>query len=240
MSAKASLLASVVFGTALFAGGVRAEEKASPPLVVVSGEAVLRAAPDRAFVTLSVESSDKDPKAAQLRNATVMNAVQEKLRAAGIAKEAVRTLSYDLQLEYDFDKGKRTPRGYTARNTVEIRLDDVARVGEIIDLSVGAGANAVTGVRFDLKDRASLERDALRQAVAEAKLRAEAAAGGAGVTIESIERIEESGGTPPAPRPVAMAMRVAAPEGAAPETAISAGELEVRAQVQLSARIKSP
>src|SRR5262252_4679291 len=45
MSAKGSLLASVVLGTALAAGGVRAEEKTSPPLVVVSGEAVLRAAP---------------------------------------------------------------------------------------------------------------------------------------------------------------------------------------------------
>jgi len=208
------------------------------PAVVVQGEAELRAAPDRAFVTVAVESRDKDPKAAQKQNAIVMAAVQEKLRGASIPPEAVRTLAYQLDLEVDWQQGKRVPRGYLARNAVEVRVDDVARVGEVIDLAVEAGANDVTGVRFDLKDRAKLERDALRQAVADARARAEAAAAGGGLEIGGIERIEQQGGGIDIPRPFAMEMRAAAKADSAPPTSISAGEIIVSSRVTLTATIK--
>ena len=62
-----------------------------------------------------------------------------------------------------------------ARNTVEVRVDTVDRVGELLEIAVGSGATTVGGIRFDLKDRAKLEREALRLAVADA-----AAEGGSG------------------------------------------------------------
>jgi uncharacterized protein YggE len=207
------------------------------PVVVVGGEAEVRATPDRAFVTIAVESRNKDPKAAQKQNATIMAAVNEKVRGAGVAAEAIRTLAYDLQLEFDWDKGKRIPRGYLARNQIEVRLDDVERVGEVIDLAIGAGANDVTGVRFDLKDRGAVEREALRQAVADAKSRADAAAAGAGIQLAGIERIEQQVDFAPMPKAYAMEMRAAAADQAAPSTTISAGEITVNARVTLSARI---
>ena len=61
---------------------------------------------------------------------------------------------------------RRVSRGYVARNSIEVRVDDVSRLGELLELSVGQGATTVHGLRFDLKDRARLEREALRQAVA--------------------------------------------------------------------------
>ena len=82
-----------------------------------------------------------------------MTAVQQKLVAAGIPKDAIRTLAYDLQLESDWVNGRQVPRGYVARNTIEVRLDDITRVGEVIDIAVTSGANAVHNVRFDLKER---------------------------------------------------------------------------------------
>ena len=45
-----------------------------------------------------------------------------------------------------------------ARNTIEVRLDDITRVGEVIDIAITSGANAVHNVRFDLKDRDTAER----------------------------------------------------------------------------------
>lgn len=220
--------------------GARADEDAAPKLrlIVVSGTATVRAAPDRAFVTLAVESRDKDPRVAQSQNAQTMSAVQNKLAAAGIAKDAVRTLAYQLDLESDWVNGKRVPRGYVARNSIEVRLDDLTRTGEIIDLATAAGANDVSGVRFDLKDRSALEREALRQAVADARARADAAAAGAGVTIDAVQRIEQQGGFVEPPRPVFMKEARMASAEAAPETPISAGEIEVHAQAQLSVTIR--
>ena len=177
------------------------------PVVVASGEGTVMAMPDEAYVSLSAESRAKNPKDAQKLTAQAMTAVQQRLTQAGLPKDAIRTLAYDLQPEFDWAGGKQTLRGYVARNTIEVRLDGVDRVGEIVDLSVTSGATAVSNIRFDLKDRAALEREALKRAAADALSRAEAAASGAGRAIAAVIRIEEHRAeSMPPPRPM-MAMR---------------------------------
>lgn len=207
------------------------------PAVVVTGEGVVKAAPDVAWVTIGAESRSKSPKEAQAQNATAMSAVHEKLTGARIPKDAIRTLSVDVQQEVDWVDGRRVIRGYLARNTIEVRVDEIARVGEILDLSVGTGATSVQGLRFDIKDRASLERDALRRAVADARARAEAAAAGAGTSIGRVVRIEEPGVMRVDQPPPMMYARAAMAEDKA-ATPVAAGEIEIRARVTLTASIK--
>jgi uncharacterized protein len=219
------------------AQSVQPPSTAQEPVVVVTGEGVVKAAPDRAFVTFAVESRSKNPKDAQTQNATTMSSVQRRLLALGVPKDAVRTLSYDLHLESDWVNGRQVPRGYVARNTIEVRLDEISRVGEVIDAATGSGANAVHGVRFDIQDREALEREALKRATADARARADAAASGAGATIGRVLRIEEpSRGYPMPPAP--MMMREAAQDGRAVSTPIVAGEIEIRANVTLTASLK--
>jgi hypothetical protein len=208
-----------------------------PPVVVTTGEAIVRAAPDRAFVTLATETRDKSPKVAQQQNAQAMASVLQRLKAAGVPAEAIRTLAYDLHLEWDYVSGKQVPRGYVARNTIEVRLDGVEKVGDVIDAAVGSGATAVSGVRFDLKARDQLEREALQQAVADARARADAAARGAGNTVDRVLKVEEQRTSFVPPRPIPMAMRAEATADAAP-TQIAAGEIEIRAQVTFTAALK--
>lgn len=207
------------------------------PTVVMSGEGVVKAVPDRAWVTLATESRSKNPKEAQAQNANTMAAVQQRLSGAAIPKDAIRTLSYDLQLESDWVNGRQVPRGYVARNLIEVRLDDITRVGEVIDIAVTSGVNSVHGVRFDLKERDSLEREALKRAAADARMRAEAAAAGAGRTIDRVIRIEEPGrGYPPPPVPMMReSLSVAADQRPTP---IVAGEIEIRASVVITATLK--
>lgn len=207
------------------------------PVVVVAGEGVVKAAPDVAWVTIGAESRSKSPKEAQAQNATAMSAVHEKLTGARIPKDAIRTLSVDVQQEVDWVDGRRVLRGYVARNTIEVRVDEIARVGEILDLSVGTGATSVQGLRFDVKDRTSLERDALQRAVADARARAEAAAAGAGTTIGRVVRIEEPGVERMPPPPQYMMARAAMAEDKA-VTPVAAGEIEIRSRVTLTASIK--
>jgi len=215
----------------------RAQEAARPePVIVTLGHATVKVPPDRAFVTIATEAAAASPGAAQQQIARSMTAVRASLKAAGFPDDSVKTLAYGLQEEVDYQNGKRVPRGYRARNTIEVRVDDIARVGEVIDASVKAGANAVNDIRFDLKDRAAVERDALKRAVADARARADAMAAGAGVTIGSIVRIDEQDHGSPVPRPQPMMMRAAVAD--APETPVSAGEIEIDAAVTLTASIK--
>jgi len=78
----------------------------------------------------------------------------------------VRTLGYELEQEFDFLQGRRVPREFAARSTIEVRVDEIARLGELLDAAVQGGATSVSGVRFDVKDREAAERDGARLAVA--------------------------------------------------------------------------
>jgi uncharacterized protein len=207
-----------------------------PPMVMTSGEGLVKRTPDRAWLTVTVESRSKSPQDAQKLNATLMSAVLDKLRGAGLASDAIQTRGYELHPEHDYAGGRQTLRGYVARNSLEVRVDEIGRVGELLDIAVGAGATSAGGVRFDLKDRSGVEREALRLAVEDARHRAEAVASGAGMTIERVVRIEEHriGAVPP-PRPM-IAMRDQAAEAAAPP--IEPGELEIRANVTLTVAVR--
>ena len=204
------------------------------PTIVTTGEATVRRAPDRAFVTIAVDTRARTPRDAQQQNAQAMTTVQQRLGAAGIPKDAIRTTGYSIQQEFDFANGKRTPRGYAASNGVEVRVDAVERVGDVLDAMVDAGATSVSGVRFDLKDRAGAEREALRLAVVDGRARAEAIASGAGRTIERILRVVDA----PQPRfkgaPQMMLERSVA-SAADASTPIAPGEIEIRAEVEVTA-----
>lgn len=206
------------------------------PVVVTTGERIVRTAPDCAYVTATAEARAQNPKDAQQQGARAMASVMAGLKQASLPADAIRTLAYEIHPEFDYVEGKQRLRGYVARNTIEVRLDTLDRVGEMLDLIVGSGASVVTGLRFDRKDRTALEREALKQAVADALARAEAAAAGAGQAVARIQRIEESRVTVQPPQPLLQAMRAEA--AAVAETPITPGEIEIRAQVTLTAILK--
>ena len=225
---------ALIVAAALLAAPAAAQETATN-IVVTQGEAFVQRAPDRAFVTIASEARARSPRDAQRQNADAMSAVRDRLEKAGVAKDAVRTLGVDLQQEFDFQQGRRIPREYVARNTIEVRIDDLPRAGEIVDAAVQAGAASIGGIRFDLRNRAGAEREALSLAVADARARADAAAAGAGRAIDRIVKIEDAR-EPGITQPRAM-MTMARDASAAP-TPIESGAIEIRARVTLTATMK--
>ena len=229
-------ISAAVFALFASAALASAQGTAAPesPTVVVSGEGVVKAVPDQAWLNIGAESRSKVSKEAQSRNAEAMTAVQQKMTSLGIPKDAIRTLAIDLQMEYDYANGRQTPRGYVARNTIEVRVDDFAKLGDVLDAAVGSGATSLHGLRFDVKRRAALEREAMQLAVVNALGRAEALASGAKRTVDRVLRIEESF-SGRGPEMQVMSMRA---KTMADSTPVAAGELEIRAQVRVTASIK--
>jgi len=206
------------------------------PLVVVTGEGIVQGIPDRAWISVGAESRASTARDAQRRNAELMTPILDKIKTAGIPADAIRTIGYDVQYEWDYVNNKRVGRGYLARNTVEIRVDNIDRVGELLELAAGTGATTLGGVRFDFKDRAKLERDALRLAVVDARGKAEAVAAGAGRQLDRLVRVEQRSTDSSDPRPMPMLRAAAAAADAPPP--ISAGQIEIRADVTLTMSMK--
>jgi uncharacterized protein YggE len=218
------------------ASPVFAQTTPEPSSVVVSGEGVIKVAPDQAWVRIGTESRSKVSKEAQQRNAEVMTAVQQKLTALGIPKDAVKTVGIDLQPEFDYNNGRQTLRGYVARNTIEVRVDEFAKVGDVLDAAVSSGATNIHGLRFDVKNRDAVEEQALQRAVTSGMAKAQTIAGAAKRTIDRIIRIEEQfvGGGGPQPVMERAMMRMAADAS----TPVEAGEIEIRAMVRLTVAIR--
>ena len=207
-----------------------ASAQEQPPVIVTSGNAVVQRMPDVAYVSLAIESRAATPRQAQQQNATAAAAVVRRLNELSIPEDARRTIGLRLEQEFDNVSGRRTSRGFLARNALEIRVDDVMRAGEIADAAIQAGATSLDGIRFDVKDRAGAEREAIRLAVADARGRADAAAAGAGRSVDRVLKIEdvERAFTP---RPMAS-MRAEA------VSVVEPGLIEVHAGVTLTVSMK--
>lgn len=212
-------------------------QPASVPVVVTQGEAVIKRAPDRAWLTVATETRDARAEAARALSAEGMTSLQAAFKTAGLPDDAVRTTGYSLVPEMDWKNGRGVVRGYVVRSQIEIRIDDLDRLSAIIDAATTSRSTSlsITGPRFGLKDEAAAQAEALRTAVASAMARAGAMAAGAGRTLGSITRIEEHNlGGIASPQP--MMMRMAAAEAA--PTPIVPGEVEIRAVVTLTVELR--
>jgi len=207
-----------------------------PRVIVTAGEGIVKRAPDRVWVTIGAESRGRTAPEAQKLNVDAMTAVLDKIKASGIPADAIQTTGVSLQPEFDFPNGKQTLRGYVARNQVQIRVDDLQKVGDILGSAVGTGATSVSGLRFDLKNRDAAESEALRLAVRDSRRRADAAASGASVEIGGVIRIDDQGVSDVVPMPMSRTMAMAPSAQAA--VPVESGEIEIRARVSVTYAIK--
>ena len=208
-----------------------------PSVIVTQGEAVVRRAPDRAWLTVAAETRSSRAEDARTQNAEAMTAVQEALAKAGLPKDALRTTGFAVRPEFDYNDGRSILRGYVVRNQIDVRIDDLEQLSAVVD-AVNAPkhvAISVHGPRFDLKDEAAARNEALTAAVTDALGRARAIAAGAKRTMGNVIRVDEAG-TEPMPPPQPVMMRMSAAEDAS--TPITPGEIEVRARVTVTVALE--
>lgn len=234
-------MTSAVLALLLAAAPAQAQQPVPPqtPVIVTSGEGIVRKAPDRAWVAIAAESRARTAPEAQRLNSEAMTAVLDKIKAQGIPADAIQTIGYSLQPDFEYQNGRQNLRGYISRNQVEVRIDTLSKLGDIMSNAAGTGATSISGVRFDLKDRDAAESEALRSAVRDARRRADAAAAGAGVRVAQIMRIDEQRDVNIVrPMPMAAARMGAGAEMVAAAVPVEGGEIEVRAHVTLTVRIE--
>jgi uncharacterized protein len=224
----------------LAATAATAQEAPPPRTITVSATATIEREPERATVLLAVESEAPTAREASQRNAALMERVLAGVRQAGVPAEAIRTVSYELRPEYSRPDRDAQPRivAYRAINMVQVRADPVARVGTVIDAALGAGANRVAGLSFELRDPDTARLDALREAMTKARREAEVLASAAGQRLAEPLSINVGGYYEPRPQMAPqMAMRAEMQDVSTP---IEGGQLTIGASVNVVYRIITP
>lgn len=151
--------------------------KCKENIIRVTGVGEVSIQPNRAEVTLGVTTEDLELQKAQKDNAKIINNVKNGLNALGIQDEFIRTVNYSVYPQYDFSKGEKIFRGYRVEHLLLITIDDIEKVGLIVDNAVQNGANIVSGIAFTITDPQQYELHALSLAVVHAYQKAEAIAG---------------------------------------------------------------
>lgn len=188
-------------------------------------------APDMAYLTGGVVTEAKTAGEALKENATRMQGVFKALKAAGLPEKFIQTSNFNIQPKWEYPKeGERYISGYTVTNQVTARVEDLAKVGGLIDAMVNEGGNTFNGVRFALKDSTEIENTARRQAMKDAMARAKLYADIAGYDVARIVTIHESDGGPVQVQ--SQRMRTADFKESA--TPISGGELTWSASVSVT------
>jgi uncharacterized protein YggE len=199
--------------------------------VSVSGQGQVKVTPDIATITFSVESRGTDLTSVQGDNATRTQAVIDKLKSLGIADTDLQTTGYNVSPQYDKDQ-KLT--GYVVTNGVRAVIRKISSLGATIDAAVGAGANRVSWIGFDVANKADALTRAREAAVADARGKAEQYAKLTGVTLGGPLQISET--TTSVPYQTAPAAAPAA--GGSATTPIETGQGSISLTVQITYEIK--
>jgi uncharacterized protein YggE len=197
---RIALVAVLLLAAAAVAGIARPEgahavdgSTQSGDLITVSGNASVAAVPTTAVLSFGVDVRAATAKGALAANAREMRQVIEAVKAAGGRQVGTQSVSLSQVLGQNGE-----PSGFAASNVVSATVD-IDRAGTVIDAAVDAGANQVNGPSMSVADVGVLYRQALKAAVADARLSAETLAAASGRSLGRVTSVVESGGVVPVP-----------------------------------------
>lgn len=188
-----------------------------------------------AEIDAGVTTEGRTARDASEANAKAMTAVMNALKGAGIAERDIRTSRLSIFPQMTSGGNNTAPRitGYRATNRVTVRLRDITKVADVVDATVGAGANEIGGINFIVSEPSKLLDKARSEAIADARRKAEIYAQAAGVVLGNPLAISEDTANPPTPM-YRMDRAAAAPMS----TPVSPGEQTLRMSVNVSWEIK--
>ena len=177
-------------------------------LVTVTGEGTVSVPPDMATLHLGVTTQAASAREASDANARRTTALLTAIKGGGIVESDIQTSSLSLQPQMG---GGNTPRitGFQASNQVTVKVRDLSVLSGLLDKTIAAGANDVSGIEFAVSDRSKALDRARRDAVDDARRKAELYAAAAGAKVGAVATINETTHQPPV-RPMMRTMREAA------------------------------
>ena len=165
-----------------------------PSVINVTGYAQQEVAPDTAYVTIGMESTDQDAQKARTQNNTVMNQVTAAMKSMGIAPENLKTTGFYMSPNYDSKSRKIV--SYTVTNNLQIKVTDLDMIPRVIAKAANLNANKVQGVRFTNEKTEQIKDNLVKQAIINGRRQAQAAAQAAGMSLGKVKEINISGRSP--------------------------------------------
>lgn len=207
--------------------GISAEEVSK---ITVVGQGMVSVVPDMANINLGVVTLGRTAHEALKDNSRAMQNVFSALEKNGLPKKDIQTSQLNLNPQWDRRNNNGEPPkivGYQAVNNVTVQVRDLEMLGSVLDQLSKVGANNMNGISFGLQQTDGPMNEARKNAVKNARQKAELYATAAGVKLGEVLSIHESGGGHPRPM---MRMAEAAMMDAVP---IAEGTMQMSSSITM-------
>lgn len=212
-----------------------ADEAGDIRTISVQAEGEAKAQPDKVDVMLAVNERASTLDAAKKATDAQLKALYQIAKDMGIAEKDMQTTYSAVQPEYRYEdkSNRRVMEGYSVNHQVTVTLRKVDDLGKFIEAVLASGIDEIENLAFGIQNTDALKEEALKQAIAKAKRKADVMAAAAGTTVGPVVAIEEEGAVRPAPMP-RMRVKAMAMESADAAPTPPAGEMSVRANVSVT------
>lgn len=190
------LVMYIIFGISTLIKGVPSKSDGIYQSISFSGEGKIYTKPDIATVTLSVVTESRTVADVQKKNTEKMNKVIDFLKNNSIEEKDIKTTNYNLYPRYDYSQySSRMPQiiGYEITQSLEVKIRNLDKVGEVLEGSVSAGVNQVYSLNFKVDKDEEFKSQAKEMAIKDAKKKAEETAKQLGVKLGKIIGYSEGG-----------------------------------------------
>jgi uncharacterized protein YggE len=231
------LIVSLVLPSIIYVKAQSDSTNISNNTLFVTGSATTNSKTDKVTVLLGVETTDKTAEKALLSNSDLMNKVISTLKAAGLQENETSTASFTINPNYNYSEygSKGNLTGFTVSNSIQITSSNIDLISQWIDKAVQTGANTVNEVYFSISPTKleEIKNTLLKDAVANAKSKADIVATAAGLKIIGIKSITVGElGLPPGPLPVPIYSKSVNMEDTS-STPILTGQQEISTTVSI-------
>lgn len=144
--------------------------------ITATGNASMEIAPDTAYVNFNVLGRGDTAELAASASAEKVATVKRKLLGEGLTSEAIETINYFVNPMYE---AKGRINGYQASHYMKVKINDIDKVGAVIDKLTASGADSINNVDFGISNQEVLQRRLLGKALEDAKLQASVVANAA-------------------------------------------------------------
>ncbi len=217
-------------------------------VVTVQGSGEVFAVPDIATFTFTVTEEKPAAKDAQEASAKKINAIIAYLKENGVDEKDIKTVGYNVFPRYEYegqlctqfncDSGQRVLKGFNASQTISVKVRDTSKAGTLLAGAGTAGATEVSGLDFTIDDEDALLKQARKDAIDDARAKAEELAKDLGVKLVRVVNFSESGGTQPPMFYRADTMMAGGKGGAEVAPSVPAGENKLTSSVSITYEIR--
>lgn len=211
-------------------------------LIHTQGSAEVMGQNDSSKVSVAVVTQGRNLEKVSSENAGRTKAVIQAVKGLSIKDLKLKTSNYRVTPQKDYKARPPKIKGYEVHNAIVITLEGFENeplsknVSMIIGKALESGSNNINHIQFYIKNKAALEKEALKRSTREAMDRARTMAEAAGVKLKRIVSLSTQPIHIPTRAHMFRAAEMKTEASAAPP--IEIGESQIRVQVNIAYEIE--